>query len=222
MLSGIQSALPICYSPSMGKSEKTQSVVFLSDVGLDKHRLTPEQDKGLKDVKSSIDDCYHKGVSTSAGRKKIKELRNEITQYITSVESCRGKIYDVIIDKRTGRGEMIILKPGCDETHRDSYLQGLIYLSKLRDLIRNEIDNSPVKYKKSLSKVFDVMGKGAVYGDIKALNEDRELPDFKYSDSECSAYDHSYGDHALECGVRSLECVGYTGLLICMCLMGGK
>ncbi len=35
------------------------------------------------------------------------------------------------------------------------------------------------------------MGKGAVYGDIKALNEDRKLPDFKYSDSECSAYDYS-------------------------------
>ncbi|CNC62703.1 NleF caspase inhibitor [Yersinia pseudotuberculosis] len=222
MLSGVQSTSSACYSSSMEESEKTQSVVFLSDTGLDKNRLTLEQEKRLEDIKSHIDNCYNKDISTSTGRKKIKELRNEITQYITYVESYRGKIYDVIIDKRTGRGEMIILKPGCDETHRDSYLQGLIYLSKLRDLIRNEIDNSPIKYKKSLSKIFDVMGKSAVYGDIKALNEDRELPDFKYSDSECSAYDYSYGDHALECGVRSLECVGYTGLLICMCLMGGK
>ncbi|PVU39082.1 hypothetical protein A8M59_11345, partial [Yersinia pestis] len=198
------------------------SVVFLSDIGLDKNRLTLEQEKGLKDIKSSIDDCYHNGISTSTGRKKIKELRNKVTQYINSVESYRDKIYDVIIDKRTGRGEKIILKSGCDETHRNSYLKGIIYLSKLQDLIRNEIDNAPIKYKKSLSKVFDVMGKGAVYGDIKALNEDRKLPDFKYSDSECSAYDYSYGNHALECGIRSLECAGQTGLLICMCLMGGK
>lgn len=216
MLSGVQSTSSACYSSSMEESEKTQSVVFLSDTGLDKNRLTLEQEKRLEDIKSYIDNCYNKDISTSTGRKKIKELRKVITQYITYVESYRDNIYNVIIDKRTGRGEMITLRPEYDKMHRDSYFQGLIYLSKLRDLIRNEIDNPSMKYKESLSKIFDVLGKGAVYGDIKALNEDRKLPEFKYN----SAHDDD-GD-IFVCVMRSLECAGHIGILLCMCLMGGK
>lgn len=59
-----------------------------------------------------------------------------------------------MIHKKTGT-EMLEFRLGYGKSHRDDYINGLIYLYKIHQCVSDSIEDAPKNYKELLKKIID-------------------------------------------------------------------
>lgn len=197
--------MPTCISADFSPTHSFSNVEdvkdtpckILSDSDINQYRLTSEQENKLDEIKSIIQYAHQKGVNTTSVKESLKELKSEFRQLIKISEELRGKIYEVMIHKKTGT-EMLEFRLGYGKSHRDDYINGLIYLYKIHQCVSDSIEDAPKNYKELLKKIIDKKDKSHVHGDIKSLSDGHEVPTLKYnnvknSKSGCSSEEIAEG-----------------------------
>lgn len=177
----IQSIPSSWYLPPIEEQVEIQSAVLLSEIGLDKNIKTPETTVFLDKVDIWMQIICTRNMDHSEVSHCIEELHKDIRELRTRLRDARERAYDIVPDNRLGGYEIAQLKEGCDAADRNSYLEKLISYNQISQIIGDEIKNIPSQYKKSIKEIIYLHHSGSIFGDLKALNNDCEVPDLDYN-----------------------------------------